>query len=128
MNAKEIKESRKKLDLTQAQLAIRLGVSLKTVSNYEKGEAIPESKRALLHSIFNEVNEPTAIYYKKDGVEQKIKQVEDLIEATKKNIKLAQEFGDSDQEEHNKILLKIYNDRLLIITEASENKIIENDY
>jgi transcriptional regulator with XRE-family HTH domain len=126
MNAKEIKESRKKLDLTQAQLAIRLGVSLKTVSNYEKGEAIPESKRALLHSIFNEVNEPTAIYYKKEGVEEKVDQIEIILKEIKLNIKIAQDHEDFKAEEHYKTMAKIYKDRLSIITEASANKINDN--
>ena len=45
MNALEIKEKRKKLGLTQDELAKKLGVSLKTISNYEKGEVIPESKK-----------------------------------------------------------------------------------
>lgn len=51
MNAEEIKKRRKILKLTQTDLAKKLGVSLKTIQNYESGEVIPDSKNALLHAV-----------------------------------------------------------------------------
>jgi DNA-binding XRE family transcriptional regulator len=52
MNALDIKENRKRLKLTQEQLGAMLGVSKRTVINYENGEVIPETKSELLHKIF----------------------------------------------------------------------------
>ena len=58
MNAKEFKELRKTLKLTQQEIAVELGIDRRTVINYEKGETIPESKVKLIHLLFNksEVN------------------------------------------------------------------------
>ncbi len=47
----DIKKLRKKINLTQTELADECGVTLRTVQNWEKGETIPESKRKLLESI-----------------------------------------------------------------------------
>ena len=44
MNNLEIKKKRKELGFTQEELAKKLGVSLKTISNYEKGEVIRINK------------------------------------------------------------------------------------
>jgi len=64
MNALELKENRKKRGLTQQQLADLIGVSLKTIANYEKGEVIPASKTAILHKVLSseEVKEPEEKY------------------------------------------------------------------
>lgn len=51
MNDLDIKEIRKKLGLTQAELAKRLGVDPKTVQNWEYGKKIPESKHGILRSL-----------------------------------------------------------------------------
>ncbi len=53
MTGDYIRQKRKKLGLTQDQLAKKLGVSKRTIINYEKGEKIPDSKSELLHSIFS---------------------------------------------------------------------------
>lgn len=118
------------MNLTQAQLAIRLGVSLKTVSNYEKGEVIPDSKKALLYSIFNEneLNEPQTTYYKKESVEENVNQVSTLYKEAKTNAKLAHKHGEFKKEEYYKALTNIYKDRLSLLTEASASKIEEDDY
>ena len=42
---------RQKLGLTQKELAEKIGVSLRTISNYEAGGVIPESKMKLLKSL-----------------------------------------------------------------------------
>lgn len=52
MNDLDIKEIRKKLGLTQVQLAKRLGVDTKTIQNWEYGKRIPESKHGIIRSIF----------------------------------------------------------------------------
>lgn len=48
MNTIDVKKIRKNLNLTQQQLAEMIGVSRNTIVNYERGDVIPESKRALL--------------------------------------------------------------------------------
>lgn len=53
MNYLEIKENRKKLGLTQEELGKKLGVSKRTIINYEKGEIIPDTKLDILSSIFD---------------------------------------------------------------------------
>lgn len=58
MNSLEIKESRKRLGITQSALANKLGVSLKTVANYECGGVIPESKKILLNKVLLVKNSP----------------------------------------------------------------------
>lgn len=57
MNALEIKKYRKKLNLTQLELAKKIGVSLKTVSNYENGGSIPDTIKQLLRIVLN-IDEP----------------------------------------------------------------------
>lgn len=51
MNDLDIKEIRAHLGVTQAELAKRLGVSERTVQNWESGTTIPESKHALLRGL-----------------------------------------------------------------------------
>jgi len=100
MNALEIKNKRKELGLTQADLAKKLGVSLKTVGNYENGEVIPESKLELLRNILFEkeviiLNEPNVTY----GEEKNI------IENLKMEIKLKDKIIQL-QEEKIELILK----------------------
>lgn len=52
MNAEILKTKRKELGLTQDELAKRIGVTRKTINNYENGGLIPESKETLLDLIF----------------------------------------------------------------------------
>lgn len=54
MNAKKLIEMRKKAKLTQDQLAEKIGVTRKTIINYEKGGVIPESKVSLLDIVLSE--------------------------------------------------------------------------
>ena len=46
-----LKKLRLKNDLTQTEIAKRLGVSERTVQNWESGTTIPESKHALLRRL-----------------------------------------------------------------------------
>ena len=56
MNGIELKENRIKHGLTQEKLAELIGVSKRTVINYEHGEVIPATKSEILHRVF-EMNE-----------------------------------------------------------------------
>lgn len=47
----ELKELRRKLDLTQVQLAQLIGVDVKTIQNWESGRKIPRSKDGILRSL-----------------------------------------------------------------------------
>ena len=51
MDGLEIKKHRKRLGLTQEKLAKMIGVSTKTIVNYEGGGVIPESKKDILSVI-----------------------------------------------------------------------------
>lgn len=64
MNAQELKKMRKEASLTQQELANLVGVSLKTIQNYENGEVIPETKHEILHRVLNQalVKEPETSY------------------------------------------------------------------
>lgn len=50
----DIKKLRETHGLTQQDLAVKCGVSLRTVQNWEKGETIPEIALRLLKTIENE--------------------------------------------------------------------------
>lgn len=54
MEAKEVKYIRTMLGLTQLEFANRLGVSLKTVTNYEAGGVIPLAKQKKLEELKKE--------------------------------------------------------------------------
>lgn len=54
MNGKELKELREKYSLTQKELADKIGITRKTINNYENGGEIPESKKTLFKLFFNE--------------------------------------------------------------------------
>ncbi|MCG8207228.1 helix-turn-helix domain-containing protein [Tenacibaculum finnmarkense] len=52
INNLDIKEFRKKNKITQESLADLLGVSWRTIQNYEAGQKIPKSKSALFRVVF----------------------------------------------------------------------------
>lgn len=79
MNSIELRKNRRRLNLTQEELGKLIGVSKRTIINYEKGEIIPETKSAILHSIFEE---------KTDDVSFLKKQIVSLQEDNKKLIEL----------------------------------------
>lgn len=54
MNKLEFKEIRQKLGLTQKEMAEKLGVSINTIQNYEKGGVIPASKNKILGSLLDD--------------------------------------------------------------------------
>lgn len=54
MNSLDIKKYRKEMKLTQEELAKKLGITKRTIINYEKGEIIPESKVKLFQHLMSE--------------------------------------------------------------------------
>lgn len=129
MNALEIKIRRKELGLKQSELAEKLGVSIKTVSNYENGEVIPLSKKALLHEILSNntiitgsnLNENEERNY--TGFEEKINQIEERITEHKNICDLLNE--NSTEFQHQKKLIKLLQIQISIIKKAKIEK--END-
>ena len=51
MQSPDIKEIRKRLNMSQEQLATSLGVAVKTVRNWENGGTIPKSKYSAIREI-----------------------------------------------------------------------------
>jgi transcriptional regulator with XRE-family HTH domain len=54
MTGPEIKAARERAKMTQAQLAAEIGVGMRTVSNWERGETIPKNRMAALERLFRE--------------------------------------------------------------------------
>lgn len=125
MNALQIKEARKRLGLTQAELAKRLGVSLKTISNYESGEVIPITKLELLHSILsnNTLNETTTEYIKTTSLEEKILELEEKIKVREEYVLDLENIhpANSSKIEHQKEIINVLKMRLdLIVNSGTE--------
>lgn len=55
-SALDIKSIRKKLGLTQVEMAKKIGVDTKTVQNWEYGRKIPSTKTELIRSLVNAEN------------------------------------------------------------------------
>lgn len=55
MTAEEVKTLRNLLGLTQQELAEKIGVSFRTIQNYEAGGVIPPAKQKLLSGMLIEV-------------------------------------------------------------------------
>jgi len=113
INALEIKLKRKELGLTQDQLAKLVGVSKRTIINYEKGQVIPDTKREIFHNflkkekgglkdkleanqVTSQLNEPASEYKseQKEGAEfdnlsfeGKLKEIYGAILASKETAK-----------------------------------------
>lgn len=56
MTPSEIRILREKLNLTQEELAERIGVSLRTIQNYEAGGIIPKAKVSLFEKLTRNLN------------------------------------------------------------------------
>lgn len=88
MNAKEIKEIRKNLNLSQEEFAKLIGVSKNTIYNYENGSKIPDSKITILQNLkdkkANIASEPNPVYT--NGRDNKIAEYRTEIEKIKKEI------------------------------------------
>lgn len=58
MTGPEIKAARERAKLTQAQLASRIGVGLRTVGNWERGETVPKNRMAALEALLLPNDDP----------------------------------------------------------------------
>lgn len=54
MDGTEIRQARARAGLTQQQLAAKVGVTLRTIGNWERGESVPRNKEHLLREILLE--------------------------------------------------------------------------
>jgi len=54
MTSKELKQTRNKLDMTQADLAKRLKITWRTVARWEAGSKIPETVRLALLEVLRQ--------------------------------------------------------------------------
>lgn len=54
INNLQLKELRKKLGITQCELAKIIGVDIKTVQNWESGRKIPKTKEGILRNLEND--------------------------------------------------------------------------
>lgn len=84
MKSIEIREKRLELGLTQEELATKLGMSARSIINYEKGGVIPKTKNEMLEEFFNNSKKNNEsledIIYNR--IEDKFKERLDLIEQT----------------------------------------------
>lgn len=129
MNALEIREGRKKLGFTQAELAKKLGVSVKTISNYENGEVIPESKTDLLHSILsnNTLNEATAEYHNPNVFREKLTELQEKIKVREDYLFDLESIKpiNSSKIEHQKEIINVLKMRLDLM--MNSNKELQQD-
>ena len=71
MNGLDIKDLRLKLGVTQRELAEMVGVSEKTVQNWEYGKPIPTTKHQILRTIQSGVEENVS----KEDINQRIRKI-----------------------------------------------------
>ena len=57
MNEIDVKIIREQLGCTQGTLAEKLGVSIRTVQNWENGKVVPSTKLILLRNIIQNIEE-----------------------------------------------------------------------
>ena len=51
IDGRQIRSARERAGLTQAQLAGLVGVTLRTVGNWERGETVPQNREALIRQV-----------------------------------------------------------------------------
>jgi transcriptional regulator with XRE-family HTH domain len=124
MNAKEIKEKRKKLGYTQKKLAELIGVSTQTINGYENGKEIPSTKNQILDKVLNGeipniINETPTNYQISSGYEKKISNLKDQIKAREEIILLT---NDKSIISHQKEMIKLLSIQISIIEDAKKEE------
>lgn len=121
MNAKEIKELRKSLNLSQEEFANLIGVSKNTVYNYENGSKIPASKITILLQLKNNKTnipkEKTLIF--ETGFDKKIAETRTQIEKVKQEIAVWEEKikeKPNNKEEYEKYIAN-YEKQIFLLNE-----------
>lgn len=54
MTGKQIKDARERAQLTQQELASKIGVGMRTIGNWERGETVPKNRMAALEAFFTD--------------------------------------------------------------------------
>jgi DNA-binding XRE family transcriptional regulator len=123
MNAIDVKEIRKKFGWRQDELAVKIGVSRKTITNYETGGVIPESKKVLLLSLLsNNVLETASEFIPRaplDSFARKIREVIEKINSRNEIIQLLD--GKVEEIKHHKEMIDLYYTQIEIITAAQKD-------
>jgi DNA-binding XRE family transcriptional regulator len=123
MKAIDIKEIRKKFGWRQDELAEKIGVSRKTITNYETGGVIPESKKVLLLSLLsNTVLETASEFIPRapmDSFDRKIREVKEKINSRNEIIQLLN--GKVDEIKHHQEMIDLYYTQIEIITAAQKD-------
>lgn len=110
VNSENIRKWREEYGLTQQELANHLGVSLRTVTNYEKGGKIPKAKTRMIWNLFNRKNKPFA------------ESVNDFYDDLGVSSTPPQSFSESESVYHKKsINIDTIEDRLNIIIQSVES-------
>jgi len=81
IDAATIKSFRKRHRITQAKLAEILGVSHRTIQNYEDGNVIPKSKIRMLHKVFE--NYDTGKAKETVGFHESYERLKDVMDTIK---------------------------------------------
>ena len=129
MKAIEIKEKRKKLGLTQKELANLIGVSVQTVNGYENGKEIPTTKYQILDTILNKeeinymINEPPELYILNSGTYKKIEEIKEIIKEREKIITLSTE---NSIIEHQTEMIKLLQIQIEMLKKSIKNVELEN--
>ena len=80
INSLDIREFRKKNGLTQGELAEILGLSERTVQNYESGGVIPKTKTAIFRKIFDNYDKGISeVFVSIDGKQLPIREITRFI-------------------------------------------------
>lgn len=114
----ELKDLRRKLDLTQVQLAQLIGVDVKTIQNWESGRKIPRSKDGILrslltkpHVVFGGQHVQNGDAINGDKIIQEVADVKDSVEEVVK------------EEVNIKKVVACEADRLLTLLEAKQKSL-----
>jgi len=118
MSELHIKELRESLGKTQTELAEMIGVSLRTIQNYESGGIIPKSKDAILRKLKNADENELELFIDKDQIKTYIEEISRL----KKEIKIL-----NDRLSDKELIIqmqteKINNYEYPVIVEAKKGK------